>query len=145
MTSPFPHRYIVSLAHDELFAPPRQPIRAGAPPQFGGSEQVWSPEELLVASAMLCLKTTFDAFARRENLAVLDWQAVGTGTLVKAAGGPTFSSIELDVALTTMPGDETRATDVLQQAERHCIIANALKVPVHVRSTATAAAASAAS
>lgn len=137
--APFPHRYVVTLADGELTAPPRPPIPAGAPPQFGGTDRVWSPEELLVGSVMLCVRTTFDAYARRASLEILDWNATATGTLVKSSGGPTFSSIDIEVSLTTAPGDEARAKDLLETAERHCLISNALKVPVHVHVTATAA------
>jgi organic hydroperoxide reductase OsmC/OhrA len=138
-TAPFPHRYVVSLADGELTAPPRAPIPAGAPPQFGGSDRVWSPEELLVGSVLLCVQTTFDAYARRASLKILDWDARATGTLVKSSGGPSFSSIDIDVRITTAPGDEARATDLLQTAERHCIISNALDVPVHVHVKTTTA------
>lgn len=134
-TAPFPHRYTVSVLNHEIAAPPRETIRGGAPPQFGGSDQVWSPEELLVASALLCLETTFDAFARRGGLQVVDWQSSGTATLDKARGGPVFSSLVLDVTITTAAGDEARAEELVHSAERHCIIAHALKVPIDVRVT----------
>lgn len=136
--APFPHRYVVSLSDDQLLAPPRSAIVAGSPPQFGGSEQVWSPEELLVGAVLLCLRTTFDAYARRDSLEVLDWQGTVTGTLVKGQGGPVFSAIDVDVTLTTAPGDEARATELLEKAERNCIISRALQAPVHVHITAKA-------
>src|SRR5690606_35571801 len=78
--APFPHHYTVSLSGDELLALPRAPIAAGAPPQFGGSEDVWSPEELLAGAVLLCLQTTFAAFAKRASLRVLDWQGRITAT-----------------------------------------------------------------
>ena len=37
---PFPHRYSVGLSDDRLSAEPRQPIVVGAPPQFGGTNDV---------------------------------------------------------------------------------------------------------
>ena len=69
-TTPFPHRYSVTLIADELTEGPRERIRVGAPPQFGGVEDVWSPEHLLIAAALTCLKTTFDAYARHEQLVI---------------------------------------------------------------------------
>jgi organic hydroperoxide reductase OsmC/OhrA len=144
--APFPHRYTVAMSDGELVAPPRENLLVGAPPQFGGSDRVWSPEELLVGAALVCLQTTFTAYARRAALAVRSWTATATGTLVKASGGPTFESIELSVVLTTDAGEEARAAQVLRDAERNCIISRALRAPVHVTlafgaSTAHAAAA----
>jgi organic hydroperoxide reductase OsmC/OhrA len=130
--APFPHRYSVTLADRQLSAPPRAPIAAGSPPQFGGSDRVWSPEELLVASALLCLSTTFDAFARRDGLAVHDWRGRGTGVLEKSANGPTFTSVELSVELTVAAGDEERGRRLLQTAEKHCIVSHTLRCPVRV-------------
>jgi hypothetical protein len=49
---PFPHRYSVDSSDDRLTAEPRQPIEVGAPPQFGGTNEVWSPEELLVGAVL---------------------------------------------------------------------------------------------
>jgi len=126
----FPHHYKVELEDRELRAPPRAPIAVGPPPQFGGTDGVWSPEELLVGAVLECLWTTFEAYARRERLEVLGWAGSGVGVLDKGSGGPTFTSIHLKVQLTVAPGDEARARQTLTTAEAHCIIARALNVPV---------------
>lgn len=128
--APFPHRYTVRLAGRQLLAPPRAPIAAGPPPQFGGSDLAWSPEELLVAAALECLWTTFEAYARRDALEVRDWTGTGTAVLEKGAPVPTFSSITLRVELGVGAGDEDRARRLLETAESRCIVANALKVPI---------------
>ena len=122
----------MQLAGGQLLAPPRAPIAAGPPPQFGGTDQVWSPEELLVAAVLECLWTTFEAYARREALDARDWSGTGLATLDKAAGGPTFTSMILTVELSVPAGDEDRARRLLATAEKHCIISNALRVPVTV-------------
>lgn len=128
--APFPHRYEVALADGLITAGPRAPIRAGSPPQFGGTDQVWSPEELLVAATLECLWTTFEAYARHDALAVRSWSGRGTGVLEKGAPIPSFSSIALEVELAVAPADEERARRLLASAEQRCIISNALKVPV---------------
>jgi hypothetical protein len=84
--APFPHTYTVALEDRQLRAPPRAPIAAGPPPQFGGSADVWSPEELLVAAALECLWTTFEAYASREQLAVARWSGRGTAVLDRGPG-----------------------------------------------------------
>lgn len=137
--APFPHRYAVTLSDRQLSAPPRTPIAAGAPPQFGGSDAVWSPEELLVGSTLLCLSTTFDAFARRESLAVGEWRGEAVGVLEKGPGGPAFTAIDLRVAITVGAGDEERCRRLIAMAEKHCIISHALRCPVRVEATVRAA------
>lgn len=132
LTAPFPHRYPVSLGDGLLSASPRPPIPAGAPPQFGGTDKVWSPEELLVAEVLSCLKTTFDAYALRNSLEVREWRGTGTGVLDKSPTGPAFTSVQLNIELKVRPGDEGRARETLDSAENHCIISNAIEAPVQL-------------
>jgi organic hydroperoxide reductase OsmC/OhrA len=136
--APFPHHYTVSLEDGRLLAAPRAAIEVGAPPQFGGSDQVWSPEDLLVGAVLECLWTTFLAYARRDRLHVQSWRGSGTGVLDKARGGPTFTSIALTVEIVVAVGDEDRALGLLAKAEQHCIISNVLRVPVTVAASVRA-------
>lgn len=133
--APFPHRYIVELEAGKLASLPRQEILVGAPPQFGGTDTVWSPEELLVGAVITCLQTTFDAFARRDKLQVASWRATGTGILEKGPQGPRFTGIDLHVQLATEPGTEALAETVLRVAERNCIVSHALSCPVRLTAT----------
>jgi organic hydroperoxide reductase OsmC/OhrA len=133
--APFPHRYTVRLDDRQLLNPPRAPIAAGSPPQFGGTETVWSPEELLVAATLECLWTTFEAYARHDGLAVHEWSGIGTAVLERGTPVPTFSSIKLEVDVSVAITDEARARQLLETAEKRCIISNALKVPVLLEAT----------
>jgi len=133
--APFPHRYTVRLENRQLVAPPRTPIAAGSPPQFGGSDQVWSPEELLVAATLGCLWTTFEAYAHRDGLAVERWTGTGVAVLDRGPGVPVFTSLTLHVELVVAAGEEARARRLLESAEHRCIIANALRVPVTLDAT----------
>ncbi len=130
--APFPHRYIVQLENDQLHALPRERIGIGPPPQFGGTDDVWSPEDLLVGAVIACLKTTFDAFARRDKLPYRDWTASGTGVLEKGATGPRFSEITIRVAFAVDEGREEDARRVLAVSERNCIISKTLTCPVEL-------------
>jgi organic hydroperoxide reductase OsmC/OhrA len=133
--TPLPHRYRVTLSNARLLAPPREPIAAGPPPQFGGSDLVWSPEELLVGAVLECLWTTFEALARRERLNVHGWSGTGEAVLERGPRVPVFSSITLAVTITVDAGDEERARRVLTKAEQSCIISNALAVAVRVEAS----------
>lgn len=129
---PFPHHYTVALADGQLTAPPRAAVAAGAPPQFGGVDTVWSPEEMLVGAALTCLWTTFVAYARRDQLEVARWSGRGEAVLVRGEQGapPTFTQITLTVELTVAAADAERARALLITSEERCIISHALKVPV---------------
>src|SRR5438128_9174233 len=48
----------------------RFPLHFGPPPEFGGPENLWSPEHLLAASVATCYTTTFMHFAKLLNVKV---------------------------------------------------------------------------
>jgi organic hydroperoxide reductase OsmC/OhrA len=143
MNAPFPHRYEVSLVWGgsdwaSVTAPSGITFTGGPPPQFGGKEEWWSPEELLLASVSLCLETTFFTFARREKLTVLSYRGSAEGVLDKTASGLAFTAIRLHADLRVQPEDVERARSLLDRAKRHCIVAGSLKPPVELEGSVSA-------
>jgi organic hydroperoxide reductase OsmC/OhrA len=135
---PFPHRYTVTLSNRQLLAAPRDPIALGPPPQFGGDDHAWSPEELLVGATLECLWTTFLAFAKRDQLDVLGWSGTGVAILDRGPRVPVFTSITLIVEVQVPAGEQDRGRRLLEKAEASCIIANALNVPVKLEASVVA-------
>lgn len=139
MTAPFPHHYRVELDGRVLAAPPRAPIAGGAPPQFGGKDVWWSPEELLLGAVALCLMTTFQALATRAGVAVRAYSSQVEGVLDKTAAGLTFTSIRVQVAIVVDADAVARAETLIHSAEKHCIVSNSLKTPPTVEASISAA------
>ena len=140
MPEPLPHRYQSDLSWEIdrrgwLSAPPRKGLLGGPPPQFGGTDDTWSPEHLLVASANLCLMLTFLSIAENSHLAVTGYRSCAEGALDKAPDGIRFVSISVQVDLKVAEADREKAEAMLQKAEKHCLISNSLKAPVHVTAT----------
>ena len=75
MAARFPHHYEVRVEGGSggaiVSAAPRPEFRGGPPVEFDGRDDWWSPEHLLLSAAGLCLKTTFEALARRAGVAVI--------------------------------------------------------------------------
>lgn len=145
MTAAFPHHYHVRVEGGTggavLSAPPRPEFRGGPPVEFDGRDEWWSPEHLLLSAAGLCLKTTFEAIARRARLSVLAYSSRVEGTLDKTPQGLAFTSIAIAVELVVAEEDAVRAGDLLRKAKDHCIVANALKTPVRLTASVKTAAA----
>lgn len=141
--APFPHHYEVELegrgSGGVLLAPPRPLLLGGAPAEFGGSDEWWSPEHLLLASASLCVKATFDALARLKHLGVKSYHASARAVLDRTPSGPAFTSIRIAVELEVAPQDRERARTLLEKAKQHCIVANSLKVEVQLEATVNGA------
>ncbi len=142
MPASFPHSYSLNLAWNggpknqgSLVALAPDAVLTGPPPQFEGTEDVWSPEDLLLASVASCTMTTFLAIAKNKKLDVNAYSTEGEAILDKTKAGLCFSEIILRVTVEVNAGDEEKAERVLSAAHKYCIIANALKPEVRVEST----------
>lgn len=137
--APFPHHYEIALTGAgpgvSIAAEPRPAIEGGAPGTFGGRDDWWSPEHLLLASLGLCLKTTFDAFAAKDKLDVRSYASRVSAVLDKTAAGLVFTSMAVELEIEVPAAETERARQVLKAAKQWCIVSNALKTPVDVNAT----------
>jgi organic hydroperoxide reductase OsmC/OhrA len=129
----YPHVYRVAAKGTPagtfpVQSPDLPDIATAPPPEFDGPGGVWSPETLLVASVADCFILTFRAIARTARF---EWQALDAqteGTLEKATSGTQFTRFTTKATLTVAPGtDHTKAHELLERAEKYCLIANSLK------------------
>lgn len=138
--APFPHHYELSVTataegQGSIRAGQRPEIVGGPPSQFGGRDDWWSPEHLLLGAVSLCLLTTFRALADARGVSVIGYSSLVKGILDRTAEGPAFTSIVLDVGLTVPEAQKERAVELLERAKRLCIVSHALKPPVDLRVT----------
>jgi peroxiredoxin-like protein len=114
----------------------REHAMFSAPPEFGGQPGLWSPEQLLLVAAGSCFMSTFVAVAEHNKLTVIGYKAEAEGRLEKIPGqGYRFTEILLRPVVTVEKEEDTAlAQRLLEKAEKHCIVRNALSVPVRVKS-----------
>jgi peroxiredoxin-like protein len=105
-----------------------------APPEFGGQAGLWSPELFLVAATGSCFLSTFVALAEHSKMALVGFTAEAEGALERVPGqGYRFTGILLRPVVTVeKEEDVARAHQLLEKAEKHCIVRNALTVPVQI-------------
>jgi len=110
----------------------RAPISIGAPPEFQGTADVWSPEHLTVAAVNSCMMLTFVAIAANSKLPFDGYTSVATGTLEKVEGrGMVFTRITVRPRITLPAGsDRARVDRVLRMTEKNCYISNSLAAEV---------------
>jgi organic hydroperoxide reductase OsmC/OhrA len=102
-------------------------IHFAAPPQFGGLEGRWSPEDLLLCAVASCFTTTFRALADFSAFECADVQVEVEGTVRKAESGYEFATILIRPTLTISdPTEHGRADRLLATAKRLCLVARAL-------------------
>ena len=118
----------------------KQDLDVATPPEFGGeNEGVWSPEDLLVASAATCFAVTLAAIVRRRSIALLSLHVDGNGHVGPRQDGHLgFTSIALQVSAETDSAEAvTQLEAAIERADNGCLVAMALNIPVNVQATVT--------
>lgn len=109
-------------------------LEVATPPEFpGGIGGIWSPEHLYVASAEVCLMTTFLAIAENSRLEFTAYSSEATGTLEKTESG--FQITKIVIRPHVIVGDEAlvdRAKRIVEKAEQHCLISSSMKTEIEL-------------
>lgn len=104
-------------------------IHFTAPPQFGGLEGRWTPEDLLLCAVASCYTTTFRALAEYSKLEYSDLGVDVEGSVSKAESGYQFDGIVIRPHLTIAREEEqARALRILQKAKAVCLVSKALSI-----------------
>lgn len=116
----------------ELIEPTMPTIEVATPPEFPkGVPNTWSPEHLYVASANICLMTTFLAIAENSKLEFKSFECDGVGKLEKVDGKFMISEIVLKPkVVVSEEKDIERAQRILEKSENHCLVSNSMKTEV---------------
>ena len=102
-------------------------IHFSAPPEFGGLDGRWTPEDLLLAALASCFTTTFRAIAGYSKFEYTDLQVEVEGTVSKGQSGYGFSEIILRPTVTIRDEENRdRALNLLQQTKAACLVSKAL-------------------
>jgi organic hydroperoxide reductase OsmC/OhrA len=135
---PFPHHYTTTaegaVDGDVDLNSARLPtLRSASPPEFDGPGDRWSPETLLVAAVGDCLILTFRAVARASGFVWTSLECDVTGTLDRIERTTRFVAFDVRARLHVPSGtDPERARQVLEKAERSCLISNSLSGAIHL-------------
>ena len=108
-------------------------IEIAVPPEFGGHEGIWTPEELFVASVNICIKTTFLYYARRNNLEFLSYESEAEGVLERIENRFMFTEIKVIPRIRIATDSQfEKAKEIITLSERNCLISNSIKSKVEV-------------
>jgi peroxiredoxin-like protein len=107
-------------------------LEVATPPEFPkGHPGIWSPEHLYVASASVCLMTTFLAVAENSKLEFAHFQCKAKGKLEKVEGKFMITEIILEPKVQIKDEKERDRTEkILHKSESSCLISNSMKTKV---------------
>ena len=108
-------------------------IEVATPPEFGGPEGVWTPEDLLTTAVESCIMASALFFLNRGKVPFRSYKSKATGTLEKGPTGLVFSRIAVEVTLVLEDPSQTEAAHkAVVQAEKTCPLSNSLSCPVEL-------------
>jgi len=107
-----------------------QTIHFSEPPELGGLEARWTPEQLLLCALASCFTTTFQEVARSVKFDYTDLEVEAEGIVRRSKSGCAFSEIILRPRLTVHAEAEFEsALTLLRKAKALCLISRAITVP----------------
>lgn len=108
-------------------------IEVAVPPEFGGHENIWTPEDLFVSSVNICIKTTFLYYARKNNLEFLSYESEAEGILERIKNGFMFTRIKVMPRIRIETDSQLeKAKEIMALSEKSCLISNSIKSKVEV-------------
>jgi peroxiredoxin-like protein len=104
-------------------------IHFTTPPQFGGIEGRWSPEDLLLSAVASCFTSTFHSLAERSSFHFTDLEVEVQGCVNKSESGYMFNEIVVRPRVTlSTDEDRAHAERLMEKAKRLCLVSRALAV-----------------
>jgi organic hydroperoxide reductase OsmC/OhrA len=108
-------------------------IEVAVPPEFGGHENIWTPEDLFVASVNICIKTTFLYYAQKQNLELLSYESEAEGILEKSENKFMFTEIKIMPKIRIASDSQhEKAKEIMILSEKGCLISNSIKSKIEV-------------
>lgn len=115
----------------QLSAGQHPDLPSGAAPEFRGYPDVWSPEDLLIASVNSCLAMTFQALAGARKVGFTAYDSSAQGLLENVEGKYHVTQIEVRAVVTlASEGDSAAAEEVASKVKENCFISNSIKSKV---------------
>jgi len=108
-------------------------IAVATPPDFGGHEGIWSPEDLLVAAVNCCIMTTFLYYRAKADIQLVSYHSSAEGVVEYGDEGLVFTRIEVrpELVVASQRGRE-KAEQAMQRAESACLVSKSLHTEVVV-------------
>ena len=114
---------------DLRFIESKQEIEVATPPEFGGHENIISPEDLFVSSANVCYMTTLLGTLKNMGVELISYESRAEGILETVDKMKIFTKIIIRPKIKAKETEE-KIRMILNHAEKRCLVANSMKTQV---------------
>ncbi len=111
-------------------------IEVATPPEFGGPENIWTPEDLLTSAVATCIMTSALFFFERAKIQLRSYKSKATATMEKTPAGLAITRIAIATSIELEDLEqEAAARKAMEQAEKSCPLSISLTCPVELAIT----------
>ena len=114
---------------DLKFLESKKQIEVATPPEFGGHENIISPEDLYVSSANVCYTTTLLGTLKNMGVELISYESKAEGILETVDKLKIFTKIIIRPKIRAKETEE-KIMMILKHAEKRCLVANSMKTQV---------------
>lgn len=118
----------------------KPPIAFTAPPEFGGREDRWSPEDLLVAAVESCLHLTARYWVGAMKVDMKGYRSSAVGRMERTPKGLRFQGIDIRIEVEVgSEEDAGKMKEVMEKTEQYCPVSQAVSCPIALELVTTVA------
>ena len=111
-------------------------IDISSPPEFKGIPNVWTPEDLFVASVEICTMSTFISFGTRNEIPLKSYTSSAEGVLEFVDGKYIFTKIYIRPTIVVEKSwSEEQVLKIVHIAHDNCLVGNSMKSEIIIEPT----------
>lgn len=136
---PVKYKYRTSLRWTKehkgiLSSPGKIDFEVACPPEFGGHEGYWSPEDLFVASLEVCIMTTFLWYIEKIGVKITKYESNAEGTCQMVNRKFIFSEVVVNVKVgVEKEEDGEKIEDAFLKIKKWCVVSKSVKSSVIIK------------
>ena len=124
----------------DMTSPDKPVIHVACPPEWGGHPGIWSPEDMFVGSAELCIMTTYLWLLDRYKLKIKSYKSKAVGTAKMVDKTFIFSDIVVEPHVEIFNEEQKeRFEKLFTEARKWCLITKSVKTEIIIKPTITVA------
>lgn len=112
----------------------KEEIKVATPPEFGGPQNLWSPEDLVAGAVASCVMTSSLFFLEKAGVKPHSYLSKAGATMEKTSSGLAFTGVQVDVSVSVEAEEEIeKAYAAVEKAERSCPVSKSLNCEVSLK------------
>ena len=130
------HKTVITWSEKKkafLCSSDEQTIEIAASQESKKHEDMWTPEELFVASVQGFIKDAFVDYAKRSNFEFLSYESEAEGVMEKVENNLMFTEIKIRPQIVVASsGQIEKAEELIELTRKNCFISNFIMCKVSV-------------